>query len=210
MGVSKGGPIVKFIHAIRMPTHRPIRTALAILAVAAVPAGAVAVPALAGSSTTATAAASTCPTGWGSLPEPGTFRGAGVLTNVRTGRHACFDRIVFDVKGKPSWFRVLYVKNVSTPGQGEIVPLRGGAKLQIVVSVPSYDDAGHSTYNPANINELTNVSGYRTFRQVAYAGSFEGETTIGLGVRARLPFRVFTLGGQGFTSRIVVDVAHRW
>lgn len=42
--------------------------------------------------------------------------------------------------------------------------------------MPSYDDAGRSTYNPANHNELTNVHGYRTFRQVAEVGSFEGET----------------------------------
>jgi hypothetical protein len=203
---------VKLIHAIRKPIHRPIRTAFAILAVAAVPVGAVAVPALAGPSKAVVTAAATskCPTGWGSLPEASKFRGAGQLTNVRTGRHACFDRIVFDVKGKPSWFRVHYVNNVSTVGQGELVPLRGGAKLEIVLAVPSYDEEFRSTYKPANHNELTNVRGYRTFRQVADAGSFEGETTIGLGVRARLPFRVFTLTGQGSTSRIVVDVAHRW
>jgi len=203
---------MKLIHAIRKPIRRPIRTAFAILAVAAVPAGAVYAPALAGGSiAAATAAVATkCPTGWGSLPEASTYRGSGLLTNVRTGRHACFDRIVFDVKGKSSWFRVHYVNNISTVGQGEIVPLRGGAKLEIILSVPSYDDAGRSTYNPANHNELTNVRGYQTFRQVADAGSFESETTIGLGVRARLPFRVFTLTGQGTTSRIVVDVAHRW
>ncbi|TCO50209.1 hypothetical protein EV646_102283 [Kribbella antiqua] len=203
---------MKLIHAIRKPNHRPIRTAFAILAVAAVPVGAIAVPALAGPSKAVVTAAATskCPTGWGSLPEASNIRGAGQLTNVRTGRHACFDRIVFDVKGKPSWLRVQYVNNVSTVGQGELVPLRGGAKLEIVLAVPSYDDDFHSTYNPANHNELTNVRGYRTFRQVADAGSFEGETTIGLGVRARLPFRVFTLTGQDSTSRIVVDVAHRW
>jgi hypothetical protein len=206
---------MKLVHAvckpIRRATRRPIRTAFAIVTIAAVPAGVVAVPALAGLSTTATTTdATTCPTGWGSLPEASTYQGAGVLTNVRTGRHTCFDRIVFDVKGKPSWFRVHYVSNVYTVGQGELVPLRGGAKLEIVLSVPSYDDAGHSTYNPANHNELTNVHGYRTFRQVADAGSFEGQTTIGLGVRARLPFRVFTLTGQDSTGRIVVDVAHRW
>ena len=51
---------------------------------------------------------------------------------------------------------------------------------------------------------------YRTFRQLADAGSFEGRTTIGLGVRAHLPFRVFTLARRGATSRIVVDVAHNW
>ncbi|QNE22720.1 hypothetical protein F1D05_01345 [Kribbella qitaiheensis] len=178
-----------------------------MLAVAAIPAAAVAVPAVADASTTA---ASSCPTGWGSLPEASTYRGLGKLTNVRTGRHDCFDRIVFDVKGKPSWFGVRYVTNVYTVGEGALVPLRGGAKLEIVLSVPSYDDAGNDTYHPANVNELTNVHGYRTFRQVATAGSFEGETTIGLGVRARLPFRVFTLTGAANTSRIVVDVAHHW
>ncbi len=45
---------------------------------------------------------------------------------------------------------------------------------------------------------------------MAYAGSFEGQTTLGLGVRARLPFRAFVLAGPGDGSRLVVDVAHRW
>jgi hypothetical protein len=50
-----------------------------------------------------------------------------------------------------------------------------------------------------------NVTGYRTFRQVAWAGSFEDYSSAGLGVRARLPFRTFTLPGK-----LVVDVAHTW
>jgi hypothetical protein len=45
---------------------------------------------------------------------------------------------------------------------------------------------------------------------VASAGSFEGYTSLGLGVRARLPFQVFTLDGPGSGSRLVVDVAHFW
>jgi hypothetical protein len=45
---------------------------------------------------------------------------------------------------------------------------------------------------------------------VVYAGSFEGYTTLGVGTRARLPFRVFALAGPGGDTRIVVDVAHRW
>jgi hypothetical protein len=200
---------VKCFHTVQSNRiRRPIRTALAILAVAAVPAGAVAVPALAATTTTATVAG--CPTGWGSLPEASTWQGVGHLTNVRTGRHACFDRIVFDIDGKPSWYDVRYVAEVSTVGEGKPIPLRGGAKLQIVLLTPSYDDTNHYTYNPANYDELTNVAGYQTFRQVVSAGSFEGETTIGLGVRARLPFRVFTLAGPGTSSRVIVDVAHRW
>ena len=36
-------------------------------------------------------------------------------------------------------------------------------------------------------------------------------TTVALGVRARLPYRVFTLYDASTNrSRLVVDVAHRW
>jgi hypothetical protein len=35
-------------------------------------------------------------------------------------------------------------------------------------------------------------------------------TKLGLGVRARLPFRVFTLAGPGSGTRLVIDVAHQW
>jgi hypothetical protein len=50
---------------------------------------------------------------------------------------------------------------------------------------------------------------------VVSAGSFEGYTTFGIGVRARLPFRVFVLDGRGsggpnVGSRLVVDIAHNW
>jgi hypothetical protein len=67
---------------------------------------------------------------------------------------------------------------------------------------------GSPAYTPANRAELANVAGYQTFRQVAWAGSFEGYTSVGLGVRARLPFRAFTLAGPGGGSRLVIDVAH--
>ena len=49
------------------------------------------------------------------------------------------------------------------------------------------------------------VAGYDTFRSTRYGGSFEGLTTLGLGVRARLPFRVMKLG-----NRVIIDVAHHW
>jgi hypothetical protein len=82
------------------------------------------------------------------------------------------------------------------------VPLRGGAKLEILAF--SHGSA------PAHETELVNVTGYRTFRQVAWVGYFKGDSTIGLGVRARLPFRMFMLQGPGNTSRLVIDVAHQW
>jgi hypothetical protein len=193
--------------------HITRKTILAAVAVMAIPAAAIAAPAVVGSASaprTVAAATTSCATSWGSLPEANSRMTQAPVTNVRSGRHACFDRLVIDIRGKAPGYDVRYVKNVYTDGAGFLVPLRGGAKLQLVVRAPSYDANGKPTYKPANARELTNVAGYSTFRQVAYAGSFEGQTTIGLGVRARLPFRVFTLSGPGSNTRLVIDVAHRW
>jgi len=132
------------------------------------------------------------------------------LSGVRAGQHDCFDRLVFDVAGALTGYHVGYVERVTVDASGAPVPLRGGAFLSITVNAPAYDGSGSPTYVPADRAELAGVREYRTFRQVAWAGSFEGQTTVGLGTRARLPFRVHTLAGPGGGSRIVVDVAHSW
>ncbi|HYH73831.1 MAG TPA: hypothetical protein VD764_11470 [Nocardioides sp.] len=128
------------------------------------------------------------------------------LRRARAGRHDCYDRLVLDVSGTTavnSW-RVEYVSSVKADGSGALVPLRGGAFLQITVG------ANNHFYAPANRREMADVAGFRTFRQVASAGGFEGYSSAGLGVRARLPFRVMTLAGPGNTVRVVIDVAHAW
>ncbi len=151
-----------------------------------------------------------CGITWGSLAKRAPGYSAGHVTSVRTGRHECYDRLVVDIDGGATGYLVQYVDQVRAGGSGFVVPLRGGARLQIDAHAPAYDDSGNVTYLPDDPNEMRNVAGYTTFRQVAWAGSYEGETTIGLGVRARLPFRVFTLDGPGTGSRLVIDVAHQW
>lgn len=158
----------------------------------------------------ASAAGPYCGLVWGSTAERNAVMSSATVTNVRTGQHYCFDRLVVDLNGAAGGYHVRYVSVVTEDGSGFPVPLRGGAFLQVTVNAPSYDGSGNATYTPANKRELQNVSGYQTFRQVASAGSYEGYTNIGLGVRARLPFRVFTLDGPGSGSRLVVDVAHFW
>ncbi|MEV6431169.1 hypothetical protein [Nocardia sp. NPDC051463] len=135
---------------------------------------------------------------------------AAPLTDIRSGRHDCYDRLVFELAGSAIGYRVGYVDAVVMDASGAPVPLRGDAFLHIVVLAPAYDSAGNNTYRPSNRSELVDLTGYRTFRQAAWAGSFEGQTTVGLGVRTRLPFRIFTLEGPGSGSRIVLDVAHFW
>ena len=155
-------------------------------------------------------AAPYCGLVWGSLAKADRAMSQAKLTNVRTGQHYCFDRLVIDLNGPVGGYTVRYVPQVTQDGSGLPIPLRGQAFLQVTVNAPAYDDNGNATYNPANPNELTDVNGYQTFRQVAWAGSFEGYSSLGLGVRARLPFRVFTLAGPDTGSRLVVDVAHFW
>ncbi|OUM45343.1 MULTISPECIES: AMIN-like domain-containing (lipo)protein [Arthrobacter] len=156
------------------------------------------------------ASAAYCGITWGSLAKVAYTSSTSPIANVRSGRHDCFDRLVIDTKGPASAYRVTYVNEVLGIGSGAIVPLRGGARISVNVIAPIYDASGHATYSPANQSELVNVAGYSTFRQVALAGSYEARTRIGLGVRARLPMRVFVVPGPGTGSRMVIDVAHRW
>lgn len=147
---------------------------------------------------------------WGSLMKTDPAMSQAQAVNVRSGQHYCFDRLVIDLNGPVAGYTVRYVPQVLQDGSGLPVLLRGQAFIQLTVNAPAYDSNGNSTYTPADKNELVNVSGYQTFRQVAWAGSFEGYSSLGLGVRARLPFRVLALAGPGTGSRFVVDVAHFW
>ncbi len=167
--------------------------------------------ALAAASTATAASCATTTAHWGSLAKSVNRLTAAPITNVRAGRHACFDRLVVDLRGKGAGYTVRYVPQVLNQGQGAVVPLRGAAKLDLVVKAPTYDiNTGAAIYNPANSRELVSVTGFSSFRQIASGGSFEGYTTIGVGVRARLPMRAFILDGPGAGSRLVIDVAHRW
>ena len=150
------------------------------------------------------ASAASCAVRWGSLEKSAPGLSQAPVHAVRTGRHACYDRLVVDVAGDVGGYTVRYVPEVTHDGSGTAIPTRGTAALEITVNDPV------ETYAPADPLELSDVAGYRTFRQVVYAGTFEGYTSVGLGVRARLPFRVLVLDGPGTSSRLVVDVAHHW
>ena len=102
-----------------------------------------------------------------------------------------------------------YVGALTQPGSGGTVAVRGGARLQVTINAPAYDSAGRPTYAPKNPSEIVNVTGYSAFRQVVWLGSYEGYSDLGIGVRARTPFRVFTMS-DATTSRVVIDVAHNW
>ena len=60
--------------------------------------------------------------------------GSPTLTGLRVGRHASFDRVVFQLDGPiPSYYSVRYVPVVRLDGSGAPLPLRGRAFLEVVV-----------------------------------------------------------------------------
>jgi hypothetical protein len=157
-------------------------------------------------------AAPYCGIVWGSLEKSNSQMSPAAISNVRAGRNDCFDRMVVDIAGPVAGYHVAYVAELLNDSTGAPVSLRGAAKLDVAVRAHTEDvNTGAQVYKPANPDELVNVTGWTTFRQIKLVGpSFEGVTQIGLGVRARLPFRVFTLTGPGSMTRLVIDVAHRW
>lgn len=160
----------------------------------------------------ASAAATSCAVTWGSLPKTGSGPGTRSLTDVRTGRHDCYDRMVLDIRpGTPAaspTYQVRYVDKLYQDGSGHLINVGGGAILEIVATAPSYDpETYEATYPGRGGKPLpgVNLKGYKTFRDARFGASYEGTTQLGLGVRARLPFRVLELG-----DRLIIDVAHTW
>ena len=207
-----------------MTTRKCLRALMAIAALGGI---ALANPSMAAGSAVDSvavmASAPYCGIYWGSLPKTGSAPGVpdwftvpadgSAVDNVRAGQHDCYDRLVIDVLGSRPGYRVQYVKAIAeygVNGRGPAVPLLGAAFLEVMVPTNTGDADGYEIFTPPSRDQLVNVAGWRTFRQVAEVGYYDSQRQFGLAVRGRLPFRVFTLDGPDDHSRLVIDVAHRW
>jgi hypothetical protein len=194
----------------------------AVLAMAAVAGMGIATPSIAQaapSPTAALASAPFCGIYWGSLPKTSDAPlSDALLTSVRSGRHSCYDRMVIDVQGPVGGYQVNYVEGTPMPSNPNGLYARGGANLVVFINnrIVPRTTGQYGTTAVQNSDEVTDVTGYRTFRQIREMlyGPNGSDGHVGdmfaLGVRAHLPFRVFTLAGPGSASRLVIDVAHQW
>jgi hypothetical protein len=156
-------------------------------------------------------AAAACSTDWGSVKETSDAHPDSPIVDVRVGDHGCYDRLVVELDGAAPGYVVKYVRHFVPSADGKEHNLRGAATLQVtMLGARAHDDEGNPTYTPAHRRNMFNVDDFQTFRQVYWGGTFEGTTVIGLGVRARLPFRVQALDGPDDHTRLVIDVAHSW
>lgn len=161
---------------------------------------------LSGVSTASAQTTPYCGITWGSLPKAVLQGTQAPITDARTGRHECWDRLVIDLNGTPpSGYDVRYVDEFRPLATNQVTPVPGGAILQVraFASASTSWTVGQHIVTPSQFSS----GGYRTFRGLVYGGSDGLNTEFGLGVRARLPFRVFTLTNP---SRVVIDVGHQW
>lgn len=163
------------------------------------------VPALAASPVSAVPAQSSfCGLTWGSLPKSPfstmPFEGSSLPSVVRAGRHECFDRVVIEHSGGLRLFAsVGYTPMPVSDVYGNPLPLAGGAALVAT---------GYGAYTASDFTAT--YPGFATLRQVTSGGVMRSMDNLYIGVRARLPFRVFALAGPGTHNRLVIDIAHRW
>ena len=127
--------------------------------------------------------------------------GSPTLAELRAGRHARFDRVVFQLDGPiPSYYSVRYRPQVHLDGSGDPLPLRGTAFLEVVVRATTHDQDGRPLLTPTRLRP-----DFPALREVNAPASFEGQTTAGIGLVHRVGFRVLELANP---TRIVIDLAH--
>jgi len=125
------------------------------------------------------------------------------LTNIRSGRHDSFDRIVLEFAGPEPMCTASYVNQIVADGSGQPISLAGNAFLQVTLSgAAAHDDAGKSTYTGPDMIDTADL---QNVAAVTLAGDFEGQVTLGLGLNVKTHYRVFALSGP---TRVVVDVGH--
>jgi hypothetical protein len=73
------------------------------------------------------------------------------------------------------------------------------------------DNQGHQPWRPTpTVGQslvASGISGSKSLRAVTFAGSFEGQTNVAVGVREKLPFRVLVTSERGY-RHVVLDIAH--
>jgi hypothetical protein len=132
----------------------------------------------------------------GQLPDA-----AAVLTAIRTGQHATYDRLVLDFTKAYTTVDVRYVPVVRADPSDRVVTLAGKAYLQVTVhgavahwGAPMLAYHGPSTVTP----------GYATLKQVSISGDFEAVLSLGVGLDRVAGFQVMRLRAP---DRLVIDVA---
>ncbi len=137
-------------------------------------------------------------------PAPWTCQAPGrYLTAIRVGRHAGFDRVVFQFSGGLPAYRTEAVRTVERDPKGDVVPLAGQQSLRLVFHGASAmcQQPVRATYTGPPV--LTPY--YPRLLVVSAAGDFEQVLSFGIGTAASGAYRAYSLTSP---DRVVIDFTH--
>ena len=129
---------------------------------------------------------------------------AALLTDVRTGRHNGFDRVVFEFRaGQLPGYHIEYIdKPVRSCGSGDVVPLAGDAWLQIRFEpANAHTDEGKPTLPFREFSPKL-----PTVVELKSTCDFEAQVEWVAGVSSPNKYRVLELKNP---TRLVVDIKHK-
>ncbi|MEX2609972.1 MAG: hypothetical protein WEA24_08510 [Gemmatimonadota bacterium] len=153
---------------------------------------------------TGAAAPDTATTWTAGVEDGGSARtGTAILTGLRVGRHADFDRIVLEfAEGPVPRYHLEYVdRPVRQCGSGNVIPLPGDGWLSIRLE----DTRGHDDAGRATVDHAGREAGLPNLLHLTFACDFEAVVEVVAAVRSPEPFRVVVLREP---ARLVVDVRH--
>jgi hypothetical protein len=141
--------------------------------------------------------------GTGIVVAPSTAKATSLLDRVAVGRHAGYDRVVFQFRdeGLPG-YRVEYVQPpLKEDGSGDPVDVAGDAFVVVRMEPASGFDLntgeGELVYKGPK-----RLSGASVVKEVVRTGDFEAVLSWAIGLEAKVPFRVTTAASP---SRLIVD-----
>jgi hypothetical protein len=126
-----------------------------------------------------------------------------VGTDIRTGGHDCFERVVLELggSGELPGYQVAYEPDpILDSPRGEPVDIAGDATLVLRVGAWMPDIEGNGYQGPRELVP-TNVVNVRELEQIE---NFEGQTAWAIGLDRQRDFTVSTLSDP---VRIVIDIA---
>jgi hypothetical protein len=127
-----------------------------------------------------------------------------LLTEVRSARQPCSDRVVLEFRdaGSPGYQVGYQPGPILQDGSGDPVAVEGAAYLVLRVEPASGFDSGTGTTTYDGPGRVA-PAGTAHVREVVRTGDFEGVLTWVVGLDEQRPFTVDTLAGP---TRLVVDI----
>lgn len=123
-----------------------------------------------------------------------------LVTDVRTGSHAGFDRIVFDLigEGDPGWF-IDYTDKPTQQGSGNNIEYSGDTALNVNIDGTAYPfDLGMEDPQIGTVEGTGSI-----ITEVVSTGTFEGRSQFVVGLNGTHPYAVTVLQDP---HRLILDV----